>query len=211
VDTPRLDAGEIQQRVDQLLQPQRVAVNQLQTVALPAPLDIGERILDRAEYQSERRAELMADVGEEGGFRPVQLGESLGPAAFLLVGSRVGDSSADVPGDEIEEAAVVGIDHAPGAKAGHEEASRPSLAGRGDGQDQSGPGRFGPGAARQLAQVRREIHHQLGHRCLSHAPKRPRPRPVACLLHVDPLGRRVAPRLHAGRGHQAGLPAVGVE
>ena len=62
-----------------------------------------QRVLDRPEHQRERRAELVADVAEEGGLRAIELGERLGAPALFLVGLRVGDARADLARDEVEE------------------------------------------------------------------------------------------------------------
>ena len=63
-------------------------------------------VLERAEHERQRRAELVAHVGEERGLGAVELGEGLGAAALVLVGARVGEAVADLAGGELEEAAV---------------------------------------------------------------------------------------------------------
>ena len=45
---------------------------------------VAQRVLGRAEDQRQRRAELVADVGEEVGLRAVELGQRLGPLALGL-------------------------------------------------------------------------------------------------------------------------------
>ncbi len=68
-------------------------------------LRAGERVLERAEHQRERRAELVAHVREERGLRAVDLRERLGAPPLLLVGASVGDRGRDLRGDELEEVA----------------------------------------------------------------------------------------------------------
>ena len=66
----------------------------------------GQHVLDRAEHQRQRRAELVADVGEEGGLGPVEFGQRLGPLPLLLVGPGVGDGGGDLAGQQVEEPLV---------------------------------------------------------------------------------------------------------
>ena len=74
----RLDPGEIEQCIDELEQAPRIAPNDLDFVSLL----VGQRavravqeLLDRAEHERERRAELVAHVGEEAGLELVQSAE----------------------------------------------------------------------------------------------------------------------------------------
>ena len=103
-----LDAREIEQRVDQLQQPQRrcgaPTDDQLAVRRQQLAVGLGQHLLERAQHQGERRAELVADVGEEGGLGAVDLGQRLGAPALLFVGLGVGDRRGDLAGDEVEEA-----------------------------------------------------------------------------------------------------------
>ena len=85
---------------------------------------VGERLVGRPRDQRQRRAELVADVGEELGLGPVDLGQRLGAAALGLVGLRVGDRARHLLRDEVEEAAVLGVELVEGAHAGHEQPDR---------------------------------------------------------------------------------------
>ena len=137
LDPAGLDPREVQQGVDQLQEPQAAAVGRLQPLALPGGQGlgrVGERVLDRAEHQGQRRAELVRDVGEEGRLRPVELRQGLGPLLLLLVGPGVGDGGADLAGDQLEEPAVLLVEPQPRADAGHEESRRLVGPGRRDGQ-----------------------------------------------------------------------------
>ena len=94
---PGLEAGEVEQGVDELEQPLAVAPHQLDALALDVVqrvAGVGERVLGRAEQQRQRGAELVADVGEELGLGPVELDQPLGPLALLLVGPRAGEAAA---------------------------------------------------------------------------------------------------------------------
>ena len=66
----------------------------------------GPQLLHRAHDQGERGAELVADVGEERGLGPVQLGQLLGPALLDLVGHRAVDQRRGLLGDQAEERPV---------------------------------------------------------------------------------------------------------
>ena len=68
---------------------------------------IGERILDRPQHERQRRAELVADVGEELRLQLVELGQFLALARNLaLVGLLLGDV-ASFGGDEHDVAVLV--------------------------------------------------------------------------------------------------------
>ena len=66
----------------------------------------------------------MADVGEELGLGPVDLRQRLGAAALGLVGLRVGDRARHLLRDQVEEAAVIGVELVEGTHAGHEQPDR---------------------------------------------------------------------------------------
>ncbi len=143
LDASGLEAREVQERVDQLQQAQGVAVRHLQPLAVRGGklAGVGQRVFERAEHQGERRAELVRDVGEEGRLRAVQLGQDLGAPAFLLVGAGVGDGVGDLPGGELEEAAVLAVQRQAGADAGDQETGRQLLrSGLGERQHQRVPG-----------------------------------------------------------------------
>ena len=65
-----------------------------------------QRVFQRPQHQRERRAELVAHVGEEGGLGAIDLGERLGALALFLVGARVGDRSGELTGQKLVEAAI---------------------------------------------------------------------------------------------------------
>src|SRR5690349_916774 len=71
-----------------------------------------EQVLQRNEQEGERSSELVADVAEERGLCPIELGQCFGPSLLFLVSSGIGDSGTGIAGDEIEEAAVGGVEHA---------------------------------------------------------------------------------------------------
>jgi hypothetical protein len=58
-------------------------------------VSIRERLLGRTEQQRQRRAELVADVAEERGLRPVDLRQRFGPGARLLESAGAGDGGGD--------------------------------------------------------------------------------------------------------------------
>ena len=106
-----LDPREVQQRVDELAQPQAVALDDLELLAGARVLrgrvlrgQPGPELLHRAHDQGERGAELVADVGEERGLGPVQLGQLLGAPLLDLVGHRAVDQRRGLLGDQAEEA-----------------------------------------------------------------------------------------------------------
>ena len=62
-----------------------------------APPASAQGVLERPQHQRQRGAELVADVGEERGLGPIELGQRLGPPPLLLVGPCVGDGGGDLP------------------------------------------------------------------------------------------------------------------
>ena len=75
----------------------------------------GPELLHRAHDQRERGAELVADVGEEGGLGPVQLGELFGAPLLDLVGHRAVDQRRGLLRDQAEEGLVSLVQRVPGA------------------------------------------------------------------------------------------------
>lgn len=129
------------QGVDQFAQAQAVAVNDVEF--LPDGRVIGRQpraqFLQRSHDQGERRPELMADVGEEGGLGPVQLGQLLGPPLLELVRHSPVDQARGLLGDQPEKGYVGLVERAPGA-----------------GREDDHPDRLATGLTRQRQ------HHGLG-------------------------------------------------
>jgi hypothetical protein len=97
----RLDAGEVQEGVDELEQAESVAVGRLQRRAMfgcQRLMGVGQGVLDRAEQEGQGGPELVADVRKEGGLGPVEFGARVGALSFFLISTGVGDGGADVPG-----------------------------------------------------------------------------------------------------------------
>ena len=129
LDAAGLDAREVEQRIDQPQQPVAIAMRQRHV----APCILGrhfgiQHFLERTQHEGERRAELVADVGEEGGLGAVQLGQRLDPATLFLVGVGAGDRRADLAGDEVDELGVAVVEQPVGAEADHEVARASRLA-----------------------------------------------------------------------------------
>src|SRR5690606_33058979 len=82
--TPGLDTRELEQRVDEPQQPPRVALRDLEPQLLRARYRrrVGERVLERAEHQRERRPKLVTDVAEKRRLRTIELREILGALAL---------------------------------------------------------------------------------------------------------------------------------
>ncbi len=99
------EARELEQRVDELQQPQRVAVRGLEQRRIVGS-GPAQQFGDGSEHQRQRRAEFVADVGEELDLRAVEFGERLGAFALVLIGARARDRGRDLPGDQLEKAAV---------------------------------------------------------------------------------------------------------
>ena len=80
-----LDAREVEQRVDDLEEPERIPVHHREVT-----MNIGrhraggsrEEVLERTEHERERRPELVAHVAEKGGLGAVERDERLGSLSF---------------------------------------------------------------------------------------------------------------------------------
>ncbi len=110
---------------------------------------LSEDLLQRAQHERQRGPELVADVGEERGLRPIDLGQALGPGALLLVGEGVGDGGAEVRGDLLAEGLVPLVEAPARADPDDRNTARPAALAGGDGQDAGLRDRLRPGAARQ--------------------------------------------------------------
>ncbi|OMQ15849.1 hypothetical protein A7K94_0206590 [Modestobacter sp. VKM Ac-2676] len=64
----------------------------------------------------------MADVGEEGGLRPVQLGQRLRPPPLGLEGPGVAQRGGDLPGGQLQEGAVLLVEGEVRADPGDQDA-----------------------------------------------------------------------------------------
>jgi len=65
-----------------------------------------QHFIKRTEHQSQRRAELVADVAEKRGLGAVELGQRFGPLALLLERAGAGQTDRDLFGNPIDELAV---------------------------------------------------------------------------------------------------------
>ena len=160
----------------------------------------GPELLHRAHDQRERGAELVADVGEERGLGPVQLGQLLGAPLLDLVGDRAVDQGGGLLGDQAEERLIGFVQRVPGAGREHDDAGG-LAAGLPHQREHPGLGRRGrPPAGGQFAEPGGDVAH--GHRlpAAQHLLDRPAARP----------GReRDGNGLMRGTGHQDRLIAAG--
>ena len=147
----------------------------------------------------------MAHVGEEGGLRPVQLGERLRAAPLFIVGERVGNRGGHLAADEREEAAVAGVEQAVGIEPGDEDDGPAGLAGARDGEQRHPRRRLGPDAGREPAREIRAAH-------LDHLSRREglAERPGTRLAQTDGGGRERTTGGHAGAARQVERLPAGV-
>ena len=104
---------------------------------------LGQRIFERSQHEGEGRAELMADVGKEGRFRPIDLGQRFSAFAFFLMRTRVRDCGGHRRSDEIVEGAIGLIQRKARADAGDQYRDGSLASRRGDRQRQGLLKRFG--------------------------------------------------------------------
>ena len=206
VHPARLEPREVQQGVDQLAEPECVAVDEVELLAQPRVRRDDRRAAqlgDRPHDQGQRGAELVADVGEEVGLGPVQLRQRLGPLPLGLVGQRVGDRGRELVGHQVEERPVVGVERAVRVHPGDEHPGglRPS---RDDERQDHRVGRErrarGPGVDIACGAVR-QVPDDLGGGGVGDPPHRP-----AVGRPADDGRRGRAPGPHSARGHQLQAP-----
>ena len=149
-------------------------------IRVPQP---GAQILHRPHDQGQRGAELMADVGEERGLGPVQLGQFLSPPLLGLVRARAVDQRRGLPGDQAHERLVVVVQAV--ARAGRQGQRPDRLRGRIHRQHHALGWRLRPAPRGQRAHPAGQVVHQqraglaerLGQwpaRCLGRGPRLPR-------------------------------------
>ena len=103
-DAAGFDARKIEQRIDQPQQPQSVAMGDrhlARAARRQAARRSLQRVLERPQHQGQRRAEFVADIGEERGLGAIDFGQRFGAAALLLIGLGVGDRRGDLAGDQV--------------------------------------------------------------------------------------------------------------
>ncbi len=162
MDAPSLDAGEVQQAVHQPQQTCAIAQGQrgLRLHLLRRPT-ARSQVFQRAQHEGQWGAELVADVGEEGGLGPIELGQGLYPPALFLIGVGVGDRSRDLTGHQAQEGPVGPVEQPVGIEADHKHSGAASVAGRRDRQDRRRFGLPAPRAAREhAAEARLQVLHQ---------------------------------------------------
>src|SRR6185295_4769886 len=115
---PGLDAGKIEEVVDELEQAERVAMDGAEVLWSERAFRRRERVLERPEHEGEGRTKLVTDVREERGLGAIELGERLGASAFLLIGLGVRDTGRDLSGDERDEALIVPVEESKGIERG---------------------------------------------------------------------------------------------
>ncbi len=167
---------------------------------------LGQHLLQRAQHEGERGAELVGDVGEEGGLHPVQLGERLDPLPLVLVGLRVHHRARDLGDDQVEEALVAVVVEPVGIEPGDEDAGAGAFARRRERQGHGERRRPVPGAPGQLAD-RREVGDEARLAGGQHFLERPRHRPPE----IRHLGRGGITGVEAGGAREGHAAALRVE
>ncbi len=125
VDAPGFDAGEIQKRVHEPKQSQRIAVRDFLALTMHGRerrRRIRQPVLERSEKQGEWGAELVTDVAEERRLGSIELGQGLGALSLLFVRASIRESRAELVRDEVNECAVPGVEGPAWVEADHQSA-----------------------------------------------------------------------------------------
>ena len=107
---------------------------------------VGEGVLQGPEHEGERRAELVADIGEEGRLGPVQFGEPLGALLLLLQGPHAHHVRGHLAREQLEEVAVLLVQGQAGAEPHHEHRVVRAVTAQRQGQEQGAAHGLWPGA-----------------------------------------------------------------
>ena len=173
-----LNAGDVKQRGDQLGQPEAIAVNDLDLLAhlFVEIICFTSQFSDRALNQGERRAKLMADIGEKHGLGVIEFGQLFGAMLLGGVGTGAGDAGGDVTGHQPHEGAVVLTQWPVAVQSGNQKPDR-SAARSDQGNDRRPGGRLRPctGGYRDRGGVKIDDHAAAG----GGLPDRPHRRVVA--------------------------------
>ena len=148
-----LQAGEIEQGVDEFQHAQPVAPRRFETRALRVPVGLGpvaQRVFQRTEHQRERRTELVADVAEEGRLGPIQFGQRFGATPFVFQRERVADRGGDAGGEQLHEGPVVLVVGEPRAETDNQRADRALFTRARQWHDQRTVDLFRPDLAREV-------------------------------------------------------------
>src|SRR5262249_49563130 len=132
-----------------------------------------KQILQRGEHQRQWRAELVADVAEEGRLGAIDLGERLGPPSLLLIGARAGDGGRNLAGDQLIEAFIVVVEGATRAHSRDQDPGEPMRDSGANRRDNGAGGGIGPGARWQSGEVGGQIMHNLYPLALYNVSQRP--------------------------------------
>jgi len=162
LDAAGLEPREVEQRVDELEQPERVAVHDLELLALRGlqrTARTGEQVGRRPEHERERCAELVAHVGEELRLGAIQLGERFGAAALFLIRLRVAERDGDLRPKERVEGSVPLVERAARAHAGDDRAERQVVASRRDRHHERGAHGILPRSTRDGGARRDVVEH----------------------------------------------------
>ena len=99
----RLDAGEIEQRIDKFQKTKGVTVRGIK----PFALGVGQPstrqgVLQRSEHRGEGRSKFVADVGKEQRLGAVDFSEGFSTLALRLVSARIRNRGAKMPCNELQ-------------------------------------------------------------------------------------------------------------
>ena len=118
----RLDAREVEQRVDEPEQAHAVALRNRQqsTIVRRQAFGLREQVFERPEHQRQRRTELVTDVAEERRLRAIQLGELFGTLPLVFQRAHAGERPRNVGAGQPHEVAIVVVELAPRAQSANQ-------------------------------------------------------------------------------------------
>src|SRR5262249_51582090 len=158
------DAREVKQCVDKLEQANAIAMRHSNQRPVPGrnfARTLGEDLLERTEHQRERRAKLVAYIGEKCCLRAIDFRQRLRSSPLLLVCLCVGDRRSDLNYDQVEKTAVVLVKQPKRVESAHQKAGAARFTARGYWQHHGVARRPRPRTGREICAERfRELDHK---------------------------------------------------
>src|SRR5579864_5740448 len=171
---------------------------------------IRKGVFKGSQQQRQWGPKLVADITEEGRFRAIQFRQRLSSAPLLLVHPRVADRRSNLARYQSDERPILRVDREPRTQARNEHSVGTVLTSLSNWQQECFAGCLGPGAARQSAEVGRQLLQH--YRCPTRDDLTDGPRRLPRVSYQ--INYRWSPtrtRLEAGAGRERGGRPVLVE
>ena len=165
-----------------------------------------KNVLERTQHQGERRAELVTRIGKKRGLGAIDFGQRFGPAFLSLQSAHVSQSRGNLPGQQIDEAAICVVQLTVRVETDDHYARGLSLRLLGDRNDDRLSRRDIPISRGQITEAGREIGHDHGGRFRQRLANRP-----LATIQRQQRRRRAMVRANPGAASERGLLAPALQ